>query len=83
MKGSHPEQLTGAHLFLDMANSGYLFHAVGNVMYIWFHNLQRISNLTLCVCGVCVNHELVQSRINKVPGEYFTKDFLNSNSMKN
>ena len=34
MKGSHPEQLTGAHLFLDIAKSGYLFHAVGNVLYI-------------------------------------------------
>ena len=27
-----PEQLTGAHLYLDIAKSGYLFHAVGNVM---------------------------------------------------
>ena len=26
------EQLTGAHLYLDIAKSGYLFHAVGNVM---------------------------------------------------
>ena len=32
MKGSHPEQLTGAHLYLDIAKSGYLLHAVGNVM---------------------------------------------------
>ena len=32
MKGSSPEQLTGAHLYLDIAMSGYLFHAVGNVM---------------------------------------------------
>ena len=32
MKGNHPEQLTGAHLYLDIAKSGYLFHAVGNVM---------------------------------------------------
>ena len=27
-----PEQLTGAHLYLDIARSGYFFHAVGNVM---------------------------------------------------
>ena len=32
MKGTHPEQLTGVHLYLDIAKSGYLFHAVGNVM---------------------------------------------------
>ena len=32
MKGSHPEQVTGGHLYIDIAKSGYLFHAVGNVM---------------------------------------------------
>ena len=26
MKGSATEQLTGAHLYLDIVNSGYLFH---------------------------------------------------------
>ena len=31
MKGT-PEQLTGAHFYLDIPKSGYLFHAVGNVM---------------------------------------------------
>ena len=33
MKDSHAEQLTGAHLYLDIAKSGYLFHAVGNAMF--------------------------------------------------
>ena len=32
MKGATPEQLTSAHLYLDIVKSGYLFHAVGNVM---------------------------------------------------
>ena len=27
MKDSHPERLTSAHLYLDIAKSGYLFHA--------------------------------------------------------
>ena len=31
-KAATPEQLTGAHLYLDISKSGYLFHAVGNVM---------------------------------------------------
>ena len=31
-KAATPEQLTGAHLYLDIAKSGYLVHAVGNVM---------------------------------------------------
>ena len=31
-KAATPEQLTGAQLYLDIAKSGYLFHAVGNVM---------------------------------------------------
>ena len=31
-KPATPEQLNGAHLYLDIAKSGYLFHAVGNVM---------------------------------------------------
>ena len=33
-KAATPEQLTGAHLYLDIAKSGYLFHAVWNVMNI-------------------------------------------------
>ena len=33
-KAATPEQLTGAHLYLDIAKSGYLFHAVGNVMIV-------------------------------------------------
>ena len=33
-KAATPEQLTGAHLYLDIAKSGYLFRAVGNVMKI-------------------------------------------------
>ena len=32
MNGLQPEQLTGAHLYLDISRSGYLFHAIGNVM---------------------------------------------------
>ena len=31
-KTATPEQLTGAHLYLDISKSGYLFHAIGNVM---------------------------------------------------
>ena len=34
-KSATPEQLTGAHLYLDIAKSGYLFHVIGNVM--WCH----------------------------------------------
>ena len=33
-KAATPEQLTGAHLYLDITESGYLFHAVGNVMML-------------------------------------------------
>ena len=33
-KAATPEQLTGAHLYLDIAKSGYLFHAVGNAMFV-------------------------------------------------
>ena len=33
MKGSHPEQLTGAHLYLDTAKSGYLFHGYSGGMH--------------------------------------------------
>ena len=33
-KAATPEQLTGAHLYLDIAKSGYLFHSLGNVMPI-------------------------------------------------
>ena len=39
-KATTPEQLTSAHLYLDIAKSGYLFHAVGNVM----KRSQDISN---------------------------------------
>ena len=31
-KAATTEQLIGAHLYLDIAKSGYLFHAVVNVM---------------------------------------------------
>ena len=31
-KAVTPEQLTCAHLYLDIVKSGYLFHAIGNVM---------------------------------------------------
>ena len=31
-KAARPEQLTCAHLYLDIAKSGYFFHAVGRVM---------------------------------------------------
>ena len=31
-KAATSEQLTGAHLYQDIAKSGYLFHEVGNVM---------------------------------------------------
>ena len=33
-KAATPEKLTGAHLYLDIAKSGYLFHAVGHVMKV-------------------------------------------------
>ena len=33
-KAATPEQLTGAHLYLDIVKSGYIFHAVGNVMFL-------------------------------------------------
>ena len=33
-KAATPEQLTGAHLYLDIVKSGYLFHAIGNVMWL-------------------------------------------------
>ena len=33
-KAATPEQLAGAHLYLDIAKSGCLFHAVGNVMAV-------------------------------------------------
>ena len=32
-KAATPKGLTGVHLYLDIAKSGYLFHAVGNVMH--------------------------------------------------
>ena len=32
MKGSRPEQLTGAHLYLDIAKSGYLLHCFSGGM---------------------------------------------------
>ena len=31
-KAATAEQLTGAHLYLDIAKSGYLFHAIRNVI---------------------------------------------------
>ena len=33
MKGSRPEQLVGAHLYLDISKSGYLFHGISGGMY--------------------------------------------------
>ena len=50
-KAATPEQPTGAHLYLVIAKSGYLFHAFGNVM----------SQLNVCFFlvkvsqGVCCN----------------------------
>ena len=41
-KAATPEQLTGAHLYLDIAKSGYLFHAVGNVM-CWSNSLSWLQ----------------------------------------
>ena len=32
-KATTPQQLTSAHLYLDIAKSGYLFHDVGNAMH--------------------------------------------------
>ena len=43
-KAATPEQLTGAHLYLDIAKSGYLFHAVGNVMHIHMSDMKCIWN---------------------------------------
>ena len=34
MKGSHPVQLTGAHLYLDFAKSGYLFQGLFSGMWL-------------------------------------------------
>ena len=51
MKGSHPEQLTGAHLYLDIAKSGYLFHAVGNVMWNTAYDSKMFvheTNMRIC-----------------------------------
>ena len=45
MKGSHPEQLTGAHLYLDIAKSGYLFDAVGNVMRLKHHCFHFVEDI--------------------------------------
>ena len=44
-KAATPEQLTSAHLYLDIAKSGYLFHAVGNVMssYVFVNDIMAIS----------------------------------------
>ena len=51
-KAATPEQLTGAHLYLDKAKSGYLFQAVGDVMeftgvthLITFHSYTENSQL--------------------------------------
>ena len=34
-KADAPEQLTGAHLYLDIAKSGYLFHGYAGGMKVW------------------------------------------------
>ena len=48
-----PDQLTGAHLYLDMlAKSGYLFHAVGNVMIeLWDRSLFKMAMLGQFLCN--------------------------------
>ena len=37
-KAATPEQLTDAHLYLDMAKSGYLFHGYSGAMLL-FHRI--------------------------------------------
>ena len=49
-KTATPEQLTGAHLYLDLAKSGYVFHELGMLCVTsWF--LCKIS-VTVCKCSV-------------------------------
>ena len=36
-KVAAPEQLAGAHLYLDIAKSGYLFHGYFGGKIIWSH----------------------------------------------
>ena len=46
-----PDQPTGAHLYLDIAKSGYLFHAVGNVMIeLWGRSLFKMAMLGQLLC---------------------------------
>ena len=42
-KAATPEQLTSAHLYLDIAKSVYLFHGVAGCM----HKMHRISCETI------------------------------------
>ena len=41
MKYNRPEQLSGAHLYLDIAKSGYLFHGFSGAVQNWrlFQNM--------------------------------------------
>ena len=41
-KAATPEQLTSAHLYIDIVKSGYLFHVVGNVI-VWKYVSIRVS----------------------------------------
>ena len=63
-KAASTEQLTGGHLYLDIAKSGFLFHAVGNIMgWGW-----------MCLCvwweGVAGKKEPGQNEFNSVSTHY-------------
>ena len=60
MKGSRPEQLTCAHLYLDIAKSGYLFRGfsggVKQDWHIWCHGtsqskIMQVSSGKICTKG--------------------------------
>ena len=44
MKGSHTEQPIGAHLYLDIAKSDYLFHGYSSGMQILLAETEAISS---------------------------------------
>ena len=46
-KAATPEQLTGAHLYLDIAKSGYLFHWYSGGM-VWYQSVHGAVHLWSC-----------------------------------
>ena len=71
-KAATPEQLTSAHLYLDMAKSGYLFHAVGNVMCIrtYTHQTRYPSGY------ICYHHYLLKCPAVLQCSQYCKKKFV-------